>query len=74
MTARLHITIRRDAPGTHMLAVTRTTPPMALAAQRATRAECELLAARVVDAVQIGGPGADVIAMVHAAERAAHGA
>ena len=71
MTERLHVTIRRDTPSSYMLSVSRAAPPFALAAQRATHAECQALAERVVEAVQRGGTGPDVLDLVHAAERAA---
>ena len=71
---RIRITIRRDATGAHMLSMARTTPPWQLGAQRQTRAECDLVAKYAMAAFERDGPGADVIAAIHAAERAAQSA
>ena len=74
----IHVTVTREPQGTHLLSVWRTgAKPMALAAQRATQAECTALAARVVAAVHaldaraIGVTGPDLLDMLHAAERGA---
>ena len=68
---RIRITIRRDATGAHMLSMARTAPPWQLGDQRQTRAECDLVAKYAMAAIERDGPGADVIAAIHAAERAA---
>ena len=75
----IHVTVTREPTGTHLLSVWRTgAKPMALAAQRATQAECTALAARVVAAVhaldeRAGRAGPDLLELIHAAERAAYG-
>ena len=76
---RLHVSVRAEPGGTHMLAVWRPAPsPITVAAQRATQAECLALAQRITTAVyemdtRAGCAGPDLLELIHAAERAAYG-
>lgn len=73
---RLHVSVREEPGGTHMLTVSRPAPnPVTVAAQRATQAECLALAQRITAAVhaldaRAGGAGPDLLDMLHAAFRA----
>ena len=77
---RLHVSVRAEPGGTHMLAVWRPAPsPVTVAAQRATQAECLALAQRITVAVHAldarapGCAGPDLLELIHAAERDAYG-